>query len=113
MSSNADVLRLPDLVRDNKLETNFDGRFTVHRYDDSDEDGRRRSNQRFEYWEDVEWLARGGFGEVSLQRCVKGKLADEFRAVKKINRHAMQSQRIDYVSELEAIAKFSHRRVSR
>jgi hypothetical protein len=102
---------IPDLVRDNKLETSFDHKFTVHYYDDSDNEEHRRSNQRSEYWEESEQLARGGFGEVFLQHCVKGKHTHEFRAVKKIARS--RARQFDYVSELEIIAKFSHRRVSR
>lgn len=102
---------IPDLVRDNKLETSFEDKFTVHYYDDSDDEEHRRSNQRFEYWEETGPLARGGFGEVSLQRCVKGKLRHELRAVKKIARP--RTKQFDFVTELETIAKFSHRRVGK
>ncbi|KAK4148863.1 kinase-like domain-containing protein [Chaetomidium leptoderma] len=104
---------IPDLIRDNKLETSFDGKFTIHHYDDSDDEERSRSNQRSEYWEEGEPLARGGFGEVLLQRCVKGKRTHELRAVKKITRSISQANQFDYVSELETIAKFSHRRYSK
>ena len=103
---------IPDLVRDNKLETSFDDKFTIHHYDDSDGEEHRRSNQRSEYWEESEPLARGGFGEVLLQRCVKGKHAHELRAVKKIARSISRAKQVDYVPELETLAKFSHRRVS-
>ena len=103
---------IPDLVRDNKLETSFDDKFTIHHYDESDGEQHMRSNQRSEYWEDAKPLARGGCGEVLLQRCVKGKRTHEFRAVKKIARSVSRTKQFD-VSELEAIAKFSHRRVSR
>ncbi len=102
---------IPDLVRDNKLETSFDDKFTVHHYDESDVEQHMRSNQRSEYWEDAKPLARGGCGEVLLQRCVKGKGTHELRAVKKIARSISRAKQFD-VSELEAIAKFSHRRVS-
>jgi len=104
---------LPDLVRDNKLETGFAGNFTIHHYDDSDGEEHRRSNQRSEYWEDSKLLGRGGFGDVVLQRCVEGKRIHELRAVKKIAQSISQAKQFDYVSELETIAKFSHRRVSR
>jgi hypothetical protein len=102
----------PDLVRDSQLETSFDDKFTVHHYDESDGEQQRRSSQRSEYWEQSEMLARGGFGEVSLQRCVKGKHTHELRAVKKISRSLSRAKQFDYASELEIIAKFSHRRVS-
>ncbi len=105
---------LPDLVRDNKLETSFEDKFTIHYYDDSDGEEHRRSSPHSEYWEDAEPLARGGCGEVLLQRCVQGKRTQEFRAVKRIARsislHGLK--KFDSLSELETIAKFSHRRVS-
>ncbi|GAB1315511.1 non-specific serine/threonine protein kinase [Madurella fahalii] len=104
---------IPDLVRDNKLETSFDDKFTIHHFDDSDEEMHRRSNQRSEYWEEIELLARGGFGEVLLQRCVKGKLTHELRAVKKISWSISRAKQFNYLSELETFAKFSHRRYSK
>ncbi len=105
---------LSDLVRDNQLETSFEDKFTIHHYDDSDGEEQRRSSYRSEYWEESGWLARGGFGEVLLQRCVKGRRTPELRAVKKIARSMARhgGKQFDFVSELEAIAKFSHRRVS-
>jgi hypothetical protein len=103
---------LPDLVRDNRLETSFEDNFTIHHFDDSDDEAERRSQQRSEYWKDTDALGRGACGEVHLQRCVKGKRTHEFRAVKKIARSLSRADQFDYVSELEAIAKFSHKRVS-
>lgn len=104
---------IPDLVRDSKLETDFADKFTIHHYDDSDGEEHRPSNQRSEHWEDSGLLARGGFGDVLLQRCVEGKHIHELRAVKKIARSISQAKQSDYMPELETIAKFSHRRVSR
>lgn len=103
---------IPDLVRDNKLDTSFDDKFIIHHYDESDGEEHRRSSQRSEYWEESALLARGGYGEVSLQRCVRGKRNHELRAVKKIARAVSRVKQFDYVSELETISKFSHRRVS-
>ncbi|KAK3898365.1 hypothetical protein C8A05DRAFT_38045 [Staphylotrichum tortipilum] len=77
---------IADLVRDNKLETNFEEQFTIHHYDDSDGEEQRRSQLRSEHWQEGGLLARGAFGKVLLQRCVKGKRTHEFRAVKKISR---------------------------
>ncbi len=103
----------PDLVRDSKLETSFDETFTIHHYDESDDEKHKRSNQRSEYWEeDSEPLARGGFGAVFLQRCIKGKRTHELRAVKKIARSTTRARQFNHISELETIAKFSQRRVS-
>ena len=102
---------IPDLVRDNKLETDFAGKLTIHQYDESDEEEHRWSTQRSESWEDSGLLGRGGFGDVFLQRCVEGKHIHKLRAVKKIARYISQAKQFDYVPELEAIAKFSHKRV--
>ncbi|KAK0710164.1 hypothetical protein B0T26DRAFT_755271 [Lasiosphaeria miniovina] len=105
------MAHIPDLVRDNKLETSFDDKFTIHYYDDSDGEEHRRPNQRSVHWEEAGPLASGGFGEVSLQRCVDGNRGQTLRAVKKIARP--QTRHFDYVTELEVIAKFSHRRYSK
>lgn len=105
---------IPDLVRDNKLKTSFADKITIHHYDDSDGEEHRRSHQRAEHWEEGGLLARGAFGEVLLQRCVKGKDTTELRAVKKIPRYIPRhgTEQLEYLPELEAIAKFSHPRVS-
>jgi hypothetical protein len=105
---------IPDLVRDNKLKTSFVDKITIHHYDDSDGEEHRRSDRRAEHWEECGLLARGAFGEVLLQRCVKGKDTLELRAVKKISRCIPRhgAEQLDYLPELEAIAKFSHPRVS-
>jgi hypothetical protein len=104
---------IPDLVKDSRLETTFVDDFTVHQYDDSDDEGYSRSNQRTEHWQNSELLGRGGCGEVWLQRCVEGKRTYEWRAVKVIATSTSRTKQFDYVSELEAIAKFSQKRVSR
>ena len=103
---------IPDLVKDSRLETSSTEDFTIHQYDESDDEGYSRSNRRTEYWKSSELLGRGGCGEVWLQRCVKGKRTYEWRAVKVIATSTSSAKRLDYVSELEAIAKFSQKRVS-
>ncbi len=105
---------LSERVRDNRLETSFEGKLTIHHYDDSDEE-ERRSDQRSECWEETQLLGRGGFGEVLLQRCVEGKRIAELCAVKRIERSISRrhgAKEFDFAAELEAIARFSHRRVS-
>ncbi|KAK2611432.1 hypothetical protein N8I77_004771 [Diaporthe amygdali] len=107
--------RFPDLVRDTKLDTVFDGPFTVHNYDDSDDENNSRSTHRSEYWESKDRLAQGGFGEVWLQKCEQGQRgpSPDLRAVKVIQRSSFGNKNLDYINELEAIAKFSQKRYSK
>lgn len=105
------MARLPDLVRDSKLETHFlSGVETVHTYHESDPTSRRRLVPRSEHWQRERKIGRGGFGSVWVEKCTKGHRNIEVRAVKQIEiDHG--SARIDYNRELEAIAKFSHQKV--
>lgn len=105
--------RLPDLVRDTKLDTVFDGPFTVHHFDDSDDENDARSTYRSESWESVGQLARGGFCEVLLQKCEQDQRGPprDLRAVKVIQRSRLGENNLDYINELEAISKFSQKRV--
>lgn len=104
--------RLPDLVQDTKLDASFVDNYTVHHCDDSDEERYTRSSRRAEYWEWKGRLAQGGCGEVWLQHCSEGKRSYEWRAIKVIATTNASGKKVDYMSELEAIAKFSQRRVS-
>lgn len=100
--------RLPDLVRDSRLETRFHTKYTSHIYHEADPSSRQRQVERKEYWKREKRIGRGGFGLVWLERCVKGQANAEVRAVKQFPKPAKAK---DYVRELEAIAKFSHPRV--
>ena len=108
------MARLPDLVRDSKLETLFltDGGFeTVHIFHEPDPSSRQRVVSRSEHWRRQRRIGGGGFGKVYLERCTKGGRDDvKVRAVKEIDIDS-HCVRINYNSELEAIAKFSHRKV--
>ena len=107
------MVRYPDLVQGTKLDTSFADGHTVHEYDDSeDEECLNRPRQRAEYWATERLLTEGGFGEVYLQRCIKGARRVEWRAVKVLSKRKSRAKRINYVTELEAIAKFSQKRVS-
>ncbi|KAH7313556.1 kinase-like domain-containing protein [Stachybotrys elegans] len=101
--------RIPDLVQDTRLDTTFDDRYTVHHHDDSDDERNARSMRRAEVWQWEHMLARGGCGEVWLQRCVQGGRSHNWRAVKVVPRETQ----VHYISELEAIAKFSQKRYSK
>lgn len=100
-----------DLVRDSKLDTIFrqDG-ITVHSFlEPGSRDGLM---QRKEYWRRERRIGRGGFGQVHLQKCVKGINEGALRAVKLLDKPHKASVAKDLHSELEALAKFSHERVS-
>jgi hypothetical protein len=102
------MLAIPDLVRDAKLDTRFDDGFTKHVYFES---GLERKTRREEHWKRRNPIGRGSYGRVWLEQCVVGRRDVEFRAVKEIPKLQQSSKPIDYTREIEAIAKFSHRRV--
>jgi hypothetical protein len=104
------MARLPDLVRDSKLETRIiDNDYYVHTYYESDPKSRRRAVARLEHWQRQRLIGGGSYGSVWLEKCVKGRHDIQVRAVKKISTPIHQHPKpIDYNRELEAIAKFSH-----
>ncbi|KAF2269337.1 kinase-like protein [Lojkania enalia] len=97
--------RLPDLVIDSKLETRINQEYTVHVYSDVDPALRSLTVEREERWQQKRSIGRGRFGDVFLEKCVQGIRQGELRAVKRIPR---PKKELEYVRELEAIAKFSH-----
>jgi hypothetical protein len=106
--------RLPDLVRDSKLETHFlpdCSVETVHTYHESDPSSRRRVVVRYEHWKRQRRIGGGGYSTVWLEECFQGSRDGvQVRAVKQIETGG-RFQRIDFNRELETIAKFSHSRV--
>lgn len=104
--------RVPDLVRDSELETRFHGKYTSHRYHETDLANEERAVIRQEYWKRIKHIGGGAYGSVWLEECVKGARDHNFRAVKEILKPPPTHAAIDYNRELEAIAKFSHDRVS-
>lgn len=58
----------------------------------------------------VKLLGSGSYGTVSLQKCLTSEGKVELQAVKMIGK-AVVSDGIDYFKELEAIAKFSQKKV--
>ncbi|KAM5370591.1 hypothetical protein ACJZ2D_008417 [Fusarium nematophilum] len=110
-SASASAPHLPDLVQDTKLDTSFEGHFTVHHYDDSDGEQDARPERRSEYWKRSGLLGCGGCGAVYLETLEKpvgcrGKPSCQMRAVKYVS----PKSRASYPPELETIAKFSQRR---
>jgi|ERR1700722_5857807 hypothetical protein len=105
------MLHIPDLVRDSKLDTEFDPEHTKHIYYESGLTPRQRTVRREERWKRKKYIGQGSYGSVWLEHCVMGQREVEFRAVKMIPKLQPTSKPIDYNRELEAIAKFSHWRV--
>jgi hypothetical protein len=109
------MARLPDLVQDSKLETYFlpsgDGSVqTVHAYYEPDPTSRRRPVEH--YWQRQRKIGGGSSASVWLEKCTKGGHGDvEVRAIKQIEIRRHSGQMLDFSRELEAIAKFSDRKV--
>ncbi|KAJ5590038.1 hypothetical protein N7450_004010 [Penicillium hetheringtonii] len=111
------MARLPDLVRDSKLETRFLPDFsveTVHIYHWHEaEPAQRRPVSLSEHWKRQRKIGGGGYSTVWLESCPKvSRYGVQLRAVKQIETGG-RFARIDFNRELEAIAKFSHPRYER
>jgi serine/threonine protein kinase len=103
--------RLSDLVVDSKLNAEFRGSVTIHSYLEIDEAGERSCRE--EHWKSERPLGHGGFGQVRLERCATvGIYEGDLRAVKVIDTQSKSYKSLDFNRELEALAKFSHNRVS-
>lgn len=101
---------ISNLVQVLKLETQFrsDPEYTQHvHYVSGNTPGERRVRKK-EKWRRESALGRGGFGIVWLERCIQGDNQGKVRAVKKVQK--LESS--DCYRELEAIALFSHQKVS-
>ena len=101
---------ISDLVQLSKLETRFhlDPEYTQHVQDVSGITPSQRKVRKEEKWKNERELGRGGFGVVKLQRCIQGDSKGKVRAVKKVPK--VESS--DFYRELEAVALFSHSKVS-
>jgi hypothetical protein len=104
--------RVSDLVKDSKLETFFHPEYTVHIYIESGHTALERTNRREEYWKRGKHIGGGSYGSVWLEQCVEGKREIGLRAVKQIIKPPQLLKPVNYNRELEAISKFSHRKVS-
>jgi hypothetical protein len=103
---------LSDLVLDSRIQvefsTNFTYRFTFQSRVPSAPFFRRKP--RKDTWQAVRRLGAGSFGTVSLHKCLTSEGEAELQAVKTIEKSVI-SRGIDYYRELEAIAKFSQKKV--
>ncbi|KAF2968327.1 hypothetical protein GQX73_g5242 [Xylaria multiplex] len=106
--------KLPELVRDSKLETTFNGDNTVHFY--YDRPGRHAEPQR-EEWKKERLIGSGGNGVVWLEKQLAASSGEgnqaRYRAVKQITLAQPRSILEICKSELEALAKFSTRKYAR
>lgn len=106
-----------DLVDDSCLETHFEfdstsiqaiPQKTTHTYYGSDDSNMRRMAKSEEIWVFEEVVGQGSYGVVYRESCTKGRRISHYRAVKRISKSGV----VYYERELEAIAKFSHPKVS-
>lgn len=101
---------IPDLVWVSKLDAHFysDPEYTLHVKHVSRSSTKQRSVRNEEKWKREKRLGRGGSGIVWLERCFHGDSKGEVRAVKRVQK----LEPSNYYRELEAIALFSHTKVS-
>lgn len=106
--------QLTEVVRDSRLHASFrsDGqnRYTVHTHAIS-----HRTRPKREVWIHESNIGQGGFGIIQLQaKDTAGRQAAEYRVVKsvRVSESDLVLKRSFYIRELEAMAKFSHQKVS-
>jgi hypothetical protein len=103
------MAQIPDLVKDSKLQVQFFPEYTRHVFFVSSlVPGQRkvRREEKEERWKREKNLGAGSFGTVWLERCLTDEGEGKVRAVKEMRKPLQCSSR-----ELEAIAKFSQRKV--
>lgn len=99
---------LPDIVTDSRLETIITAEFTEHVSYTSGPSARLvRTRERWVRDGPKAFLGQGAYGTVYRERC-----GDNVRAVKEIRKFVQSGEEIDFTRELEAVMKFSHRKVS-
>jgi hypothetical protein len=104
--------RLPDLVRDSELpKTTIHGKVTRHLFALPGKSSRQRKIWQEQRWQQVSFLGKGSYGDVWKEDLVQGGEGCRTRAVKVIRRTSSESATVDYVRELEAVAKFSQEKV--
>jgi calcium/calmodulin-dependent protein kinase I len=103
---------IPDLVHDSKLETKILAGYTQHVFYRSGRSVLERRVRQEERWVRERFLGQGAYGTVHLERCEGSVNDSKLRAVKEIRKCVIPGQDLNYIRELEAIAKFSHAKVS-
>lgn len=104
---------ISDLVLDTRIQVEFRHNVTYRHTVESKVSTARhvRRRQRKDTWQVERVLGRGSYGTVMLYKCLTSEGPAELQAVKRIEK-AVVSKGIDYYEELEAIAKFSQKKVS-
>ena len=101
---------IPDLIKLSKLETEFHSEpdYVQHVEYVFGSNTERKKVRKEERWKRKRRLGRGGYATVWLEQCIDGDKKEKLRAVKEIPKIGS----IDYNKELEAIALFSHSKVT-
>lgn len=101
---------IPDLVKLSKLEAQCapGSQYTKRVRYVSGSKSERRKFRKEETWKKQKRLGWGAFGDVWLQRCIDGENQGELQAIKEIKKLKDNN----FYKELEAIALFSHDKVS-
>ncbi|KAI1861560.1 hypothetical protein JX265_009527 [Neoarthrinium moseri] len=103
------VSLLSDLVRDSKIETEFLDSCIQHVFYETGPSARERRVRKEERWVRREFIGRGAYGSVYLEQS-KVDSSYKLRAVKEIKKSVAPGEEVDYIRELEAVAKFSHQK---
>lgn len=102
-----------DLVADTKFRVEFNSdlvyRFSFQSKIAPGQNIRRKEKK--DVWEKQRSVGIGSYGNVWLHRCLTSEGQAELQAVKMITKKSLSSGGIDLFKELEAIAKFSQRKV--
>jgi serine/threonine protein kinase len=107
-SKRAQMALQSDLVRLSKLDARFTSDPHHTRFVSIISRSGQRKIQQEEEWKREKKLGEGAFGAVYLEQCTQGDKEGKVRAVKKIRK----PQDTNYYRELEAVALFSHPKVS-
>jgi hypothetical protein len=99
-----------DLVRDSKIETEWSGSCLRHIFYDTGPSAKQRRVRREERWVRQKFVGQGAYGRVYLEQCEHGS-SQKLRAVKEIKKAVTLGEDLDYMRELEAVAKFSNQKV--
>jgi hypothetical protein len=102
-----------DLVADTKFRVEFQSdlvyRFTFQSSDSTAQFVRRK--EKLDVWKKEKPVGSGSYGNIWLHRCLTSEAQGELQAVKSIRKTSLSSGGIDFFKEIEAIAKFSQRKV--
>jgi hypothetical protein len=102
---------LSDLVRDSKIETQVLDKCLLHTFYETGPSARERRIRREERWVCQSLVGRGAYGTVYLEKCDLGG-KPKLRAVKEIKKYVVPGEELDYMRDLEAVAKFSNQKVT-